>query len=351
MARAPRWLFDPLGPLSVPLGHAPRVAPWLWRFWRASRPDRFRAGIAAQAALMDLSRAETPPLYAAAGAEGMIRTDGALHLYADERELTAALPDWEARRAHGIAFEPVEGPALAALQPGLAASISRAVFVPGWQTVADPFAVARAIAEAATARGAQLRLAEAVRLAADGEGVTVGLADGSSLRGGAAVVAAGAWSHRLATLLGDKVPLETERGYNTTLPCGAFDLRRQIVLDAHGFVITPLASGIRVGGAVELGGLARPPDFRRADAMVAKAAAALPGLRTGGGTRWMGFRPSLPDSLPVIGRAPRAPRVVYAFGHGHLGLTQAAGTARLVDDLLLGRTPAIPLAPYRLDRF
>ena len=151
--------------------------------------------------------------------------------------------------------------------------------------------------------------------------------------------------------MGERIPLETERGYNTTLPGDAFDLRTQITFGGHGFVITRLASGIRVGGAVELGGLDLPPNFRRSEAMLKKAQNFLPGLRATGGVQWMGFRPSLPDSLPAIGKARASSRVIYAFGHGHLGLTQSAGTARLVADLVTGTAPAIDMTPFSPQRF
>ena len=147
------------------------------------------------------------------------------------------------------------------------------------------------------------------------------------------------------------MPLETERGYNTTLPPGAFDLRRYLIFGEHGFVISPLSSGIRVGGAVELAGLDLPPNYKRSEAMLKKAAVFLPGLRTDGGTQWMGYRPSLPDSLPAIGASRASGRIVYAFGHGHLGLTQSAGTGRLVADLVTGKEPAIDLAPFSPQRF
>lgn len=349
--KVPGWLMDPLGPLAIPPAYLPRLLPWLLRFLRAGLPARHRAATAAQAALMDLSRAETDDLLAVAGLTHHLRRDGALYLYEGERALRAARGLWELRARHGVAFEPVTGARLAELQPGLGARWSHGVFIPGWMTVSDPFDLARAIGQAAEARGARLERAEVADLAPGPEGVAVRLADGRVLAAAAAVLAAGAWSRPLAARLGDPVPLETERGYNTTLPAGAFDLRRQLVLPADGYVVTPLDTGIRVGGAVELAGLARPPDWRRADALLRKAAAVMPGLRTGGGVRWMGFRPSLPDSLPVIGRARRAPQVVLAFGHGHLGLTQCAGTARLVADLVLGRPPALDLAPYRPDRF
>lgn len=119
----------------------------------------------------------------------------------------------------------------------------------------------------------------------------------------------------------------------------------------HGFVVTRLSTGIRVGGAVELGGLKLPPNFRRSEAMLEKARRFLPGLKPEGGVQWMGFRPSLPDSLPAIGRARATPHVVYAFGHGHLGLTQAAGTARLVAELLTDGRTAIDIASFSPQRF
>ena len=164
-------------------------------------------------------------------------------------------------------------------------------------------------------------------------------------------MAAGAHSNGLLRPLGLSLPLETERGYNTTLPAGSFDLRTHLTFSAHGFVVTKIDDGVRVGGAVELGGLKLAPNMKRADALLAKAADFLPGLDTTGGTQWMGFRPSMPDSLPVIGAAPGHPNLILAFGHGHLGLTQSAGTAELLADLVAGRPPRIDLAPYSATRF
>ena len=350
--KAPRWLLDPLGPLAIRPRYFPRLAPWLFRFWRASRPDRVRAGAAAQAAMMALSAIETPLMLAAAGASEMQRTDGMLHVYESEAELRASLPGWQARADHGIAFTHVHGnEAIAELQPGLSPALVAATFVPGWKTVSDPLRIVEALARRFEQQGGSIRLAEAIALVPGTDGVTVRMRDGHSLVARRVVVAAGAWSHQLARTLTEFIPLETERGYNTTLPVDAFDLKRQLTFDGHGFVVTPLACGVRVGGAVEFAGLDAPPNFARAATLLAKAKRFMPGLRTEGGTQWMGFRPSLPDSLPVIGPATADPRVVYAFGHGHLGLTQAAATARLVADIVHGRTPPLDIAPFRPQRF
>ncbi len=349
--QVPKWLLDPLGPLSIPPAYALKIAPWLLRFWRAGWPDRIQSSIAAQSALMRLAASEMASLVAEAGLGAMVRHDGSLELYESEAEFTASLPGWQARAAEGIGFEHVRGPRLAELQPGLWSGFVAGTFVPGWQTVSNPYDFALALARAVQARGAQFLRGEVTSVAPSDTGVTIRLADDRRLTGAAAVIAAGAWSRRLTDRLGDHIPLESERGYNTTLPPGAFDLRRQLIFGGHGFVITPLSNGLRVGGAVELGGLDLPPNFKRSEAMLAKARRFLPGLKPEGGAQWMGFRPSLPDSLPVIGPSRASPRITYAFGNGHLGLTQSAGTGRLVRDLICGETPSIDLSPFSPARF
>ena len=226
----------------------------------------------------------------------------------------------------------------------------KGTFVPGWKTVADPQQLGKAGWAYAERVGARFRHATVERLQT-GSRPELLLGNGESVQPDRIIVCAGAWSHLIAVEAGDRIPLETERGYNTTLPADAFDVKRQLIFSGHGFVITPLATGLRVGGAVELGGLSRPPDFRRSEAMVEKARRFLPGLRTEGGRQWMGYRPSLPDSLPVIGRSTATENVVYAFGHGHLGLTQAAATGRLVRNIVLGETPSLDISPFSPQRF
>lgn len=350
LREAPGWMLDPLGPLAIPPAYALRVAPWMFHFWRACSPARVRRSTAAQAALMDLSKAELEAFLARTGTLPMLRKEGNLEVYEGRARFEASLPGWRAREEHGIAFEHLDAAGMAAIQPGLAPRFTHGTFTPGWYSVADPKLYTLALADHFRSAGGGVERAEVAALRPVEGGVEVA-APGRTIRAARVVVAAGAFSHRIAKTIGEAVPLETERGYNTTLPADAFDLRTQITFGGHGFVVTRLSTGIRVGGAVELGGLDLPPNFRRSAAMLEKARAFLPGLKPDGGVPWMGFRPSLPDSLPAIGRARATPRVVYAFGHGHLGLTQSAGTARLVADLLVGAPPAIALGAFSAQRF
>ena len=352
LLKAPKWLMDPLGPLTIRPSYLPRLTPWLWQFWKASLPARYRASIETQTALMRLAEAEMMALVERAGIEGMVRHDGSLELYESEAELKAASAGWQQREQAGIAFEHVRGERLTELQPGLSPRFVAGTFVPGWKTVSEPQAFALALWAHAERCGATFEKVEVAGLERSEAGPSVRLADGSKRDADRIVICAGAWSTRLinpATRL--RIPLDTERGYNTTLPVGAFDLKRQLIFGNHGFVMTPLETGVRVGGAVELGGLDLPPNFARSKSMLEKASIFLPGLKTTGGVEWMGFRPSLPDSLPVIGALPEDPSILLSFGNGHLGLTQAAAMGRLITDLVGSRTPSIDIAACRPDRF
>lgn len=343
--QAPKWLLDPLGPLSVPPRYALKIAPWMLRFWRASWPAQVRASTIAQTGLMALSKAALEPFMAAHGLMPMLRKDGQLQVYESQAEFNASLPGWAIREAAGMEVQHLTGDAIAARQPGLSPRFTHATFTPGWWSVTDPLDYTHALADRFRTQGGEMLIANATRLLTDGVETSAGVMTGR------VVLAAGAHSHQLARTVGVKIPLETERGYNTTLPPGAFDLRCQVTFGGHGFVVVRLTSGIRVGGAVELGGLELPPNYARAEAMLTKAKRFLPGLNTSGGTQWMGFRPSLPDTLPAIGALPGTPNTLCAFGHGHLGLTQSAGTAQIIANLLTGQQPGLDLSPFAPSRF
>ncbi|SEK40326.1 NAD(P)/FAD-dependent oxidoreductase [Pacificibacter marinus] len=351
MLKAPKWLLDPLGPLSVPPAYAVKIAPWMLRFWRASWRDRYQAALAAQSTLNGFSSTALERQIKNVDGEPLMQRDGQMQLYEGEQEFRASLKSWEVRRAFGIAFEHLKSPEeIAEIQPGLDPRFTHAAFTPDWMNTIDPRSWAEHLAQAFKTRGGEIERVEVLALEQSGDGFELMTPNGP-LKASQVVVAAGAWSHHLARTLGDRIPLETERGYNTTLPAGAFDLRTQLTFGGHGFVASRINGGVRIGGAVELGGLKLPPNFKRAEILLKKAAQFLPTLNTADGKQWMGFRPSMPDSLPVIGASPRASKVIYAFGHGHLGLTQSAGTAELVAALICGKTPAVSTAPYAPTRF
>ncbi|MEM9632796.1 MAG: FAD-binding oxidoreductase [Pseudomonadota bacterium] len=351
MLKAPKWLLDPLGPLSVPPAYALKIAPWMLRFWRASWPDRYRHSLAAQADMMKLSQSALDRQIDDTSGEALFRREGQLQLYEGEGEFRASLKTWEERKKHGIRFDLLESvDAIADIQPGINPRFTHAGFTPDWMNTCDPARWLSHLMQTFIARGGRVGDAEVMALKPGEDAVSLQTPEGD-IAARKVVVCAGAWSHHLARSLGDRIPLETERGYNTTLGDGAFDLRTHLTFGGHGFVVTRINGGVRVGGAVELGGLDLPPNYKRADILLNKAKTFLPDLNTDGGKQWMGFRPSMPDSLPVIDRSPKERRVIYAFGHGHLGLTQSAGTAELVAALANDATSPMNMSAFSARRF
>ena len=151
--------------------------------------------------------------------------------------------------------------------------------------------------------------------------------------------------------MGEPIPLVAERGYHTQLSDPGIVPAHALIWHARAFMITPTAGGLRIGGTVEFAAPDAPPDWRRADVLLPQAQAALPGLRTQGGERWIGSRPALPDTIPILSASARTRGLFYATGHGHLGLTQGATTGKLMAALIAGEGPGIDLSPYRADRF
>lgn len=350
--RVPGWLLDPLGPLAVRPAHAPRLARWLWRFSKAGAPSEVARIAAALAALNGRVYDDLLPMLADHGLSAELHRKGALTVYETDEGYRRDRSEWDLKRSHGIEVEELSGDEARRLEPALGSVVRRAVFTPQWSHINDPKILVDRLRRSLESRGVEIIAGAVADVSAQAAGpVTAILEDGRTLASDAIVIAAGAWSGQLAKRLGDAVLLESERGYNTTLAEPGVELGREVIFAERKFVATPLSCGLRIGGAAEFGGLEALPNYRRSDALVTLASRYLPQLRGDGGKTWAGHRPATPDSLPVIGPSPANRRVFYAFGHGHLGLTQAATTGRLVADLVAGRPSAIDLTAYRVERF
>jgi len=348
----PRWLTDPLGPLSIRPSYLPALAPWLLRFVQASSPARIAASIEAIRSINAEALPSWRALLASLDLSGHLREKGLLTVWRDRGAFLASGEVFDRQRAYGIAVETLGPEDVARLEPALN-NVGAAVLYPEICHVSDPAILASDLFRLALARGGVHVAAQAVAVVPQSDAVHI-RTDGAAedLSADRVVIAAGIWSRPLAGQLGDRIPLDTERGYNATFPAGTFGLERPVMYEGEGFVTTPLDSGDRVGGAVEFAGLEAPPNHRRTEAVVQRLKRFLPHLDdTLPSKRWMGFRPSIPDSLPVIGSASTDRRIVYAFGHGHHGLTQAAVTARMAAALIDGRPSPVDLKPFTAQRF
>lgn len=348
----PKWLLDPEGPVRVRPSYMPRLMPWFARFIAVSRPSKLRELEAQGAALCKRVYDDLLPLLKETGLSDMLTEEGCLALYADDAELAADRDHLEILERFGFEHRYLDRDALRSLEPDLSDRIAKAVLFPDNRSIRDPHKLVLRLFEKFRERGGGYERGDVVGFEmAAGAVAGVRLSDGRMLAGDRFVLCAGAYSARLSAKLGEHIPLETERGYHTQIMSPGVRLRHSIIWPAKAFMVTPTAGGLRVGGTVEMAGLDAPPDYRRSKITVKRAREALPGLKVEGISEWMGHRPALPDTVPVIGPSAKVPNLLYATGHGHLGLTYAATTARIIGDIATGAPPPIDIKPYRVDRF
>ncbi len=351
LRKAPGMLLDPRGPLALRWSYLPRIAPWLLRFAAASRPKRVEQISIALAALLEGTFAAFDRLLEAADAADMLRRTGWLCVYETEAGLEAYRPMLELQRRRGVSFDILDRDAVREFEPALGPIFARAVYYPDVAYALDSLRLVQVLAEIFGRHGGTLKRAEARGFEIGPDGPRAVLTEAGPVPCDAVVVAAGAWSKRLAAELGSAPPLDTERGYHVQFAAPGVVPRLPVYSTERGIIATPLEAGLRVGGTVELGGLEAAPNWDRARVLLEQSQRWFPGLRTEGHSRWMGFRPSMPDSLPVIGRSPRFSNAIFAFGHGHCGMMMGARTGEIVAALAAGRDPGIDMSPYRVDRF
>jgi D-amino-acid dehydrogenase len=342
----PSLLFDRNSPLSIRRAALPSLAPWLMRFALQSLPGNARRNAAAIAALL----ADACPLWeglaARIGGTDILQRRGCLYLYETATAFRAADADMAQRRKLGITVDLLGPDEVGQLEPGLPRVEGGAAFFPNAVFMADPGQMVKHLARTVAV---PLLPHLVTRLARKAGGVDLS-GDGFQLHARRVVLAAGAHSRDLARQAGDRIPLETERGYHAEWDMPTPRLSRPTCPTTRGFYLCPMSGRLRVAGTVELGGLTAPPSPHRIARLVEGARAIFSDLPDPDRT-WMGFRPSLPDSLPVIGPSRAGNEVIFAFGHGHIGLTLAPVTARLVADLIARRPPERDIAALRPGRF
>lgn len=346
---APRMLLDRASPLRVAPGYALKAAPWLARFVAASRPSRVQEISDALAALLRPSIEHHARILREIEAMELLRREGQLVVYRSEEHLAKDKAVWELRRRHGYEIQVLDRAGILALEPAVGPAYTVGVYLPDQAMVANPYRYCEELARALAQRGAEILRDEVRAIEIDPLGVRLSQ---RSLRAGKVVVAAGAWSAELLRPLGYRIPLETQRGYHITLKDTGIDIRRPVVPADRKVFIGSQETGLRVGGTVEFAGLDAPPNKARADLLLDDLRAVFPQARLGGArSDWMGHRPCLPDSLPVIGESPSHRGLWLAFGHGHLGLTGAAVTGDVLARAMHGEPPGVDLAPFSAARF
>ncbi len=349
--KVPGWLLDPHGPMRIRWSHFLPSMPWLYHFWRAGKAHRVEEIVAAQATLMSSVIDDYDDILAATGGEALRKSHGMILLYDTQKDFAGDAWKYESRERLGFPWQRLTRDELTSLEPSIHLGEGIAVFEPEWQHLIDPGAVTQLIADAAFERGASWLHDRVRTVSANADGVSLVTESGRSLKADRLIIAGGVWSSALIGQLGYKVPLIAKRGYHSMIGKPNLEIRHPIMSASRHVLLTPMRDGLRVSGTAEFAGLDTRPDYRRAKSLMQNARYYAPDLGGEEITEWMGQRPMLPDSLPVLGPLPDQNNVLCAFGHGHYGLTQGPTTGRIISELVFGEDPGIDLAPFSISRF
>ncbi|HZN25269.1 MAG TPA: FAD-dependent oxidoreductase [Burkholderiales bacterium] len=349
--KVPGYLSDPMGPLMIRWGYLPKAAPWLLRFLAASRPQRVEQIADALRPLIRQTFDAYEPLVKHAGVSDLIRQTGYVVAYGKRSSYLGDNLAWKLRRDRGVIVEELDEAGLKNHVPQLSGRYEMGLYLPEQGYVANPERLTKSIAAQFQRDGGMVLQREVRDIEVGPDGPRALITNEGRLPVETLVICAGSHSNEFTSKLGDRVPLEAERGYHVTYSDPRFTLPMPVFMPEHKFFITPMEMGLRIAGQTEFAGIHAEPNYARADILAKHMERVFPGISTADATKWMGRRPSMPDSLPVIGRSTRFANAYYAFGHGHVGLCSGAPTGRIVADLIAGRTPAIDVTPYSPSRF
>ncbi|WFU07246.1 FAD-binding oxidoreductase (plasmid) [Rhizobium sp. CB3171] len=352
LSKIPKWLLDPESPLFVrPRGILTQM-PWLLRFLWSGRRGRVLEIADALASLTRRAEDDYQQLFEKTGIiNNLVRAQNIM-AFNSKADYEDDQFSWNLRQRLGFKHQFLSKEELLSLEPALGGPIKCGVLLEEWFQFSDPGLVQQRLTQFFVAQGGQIRTGSVERIEAHGnKAVAIHLGNGEKIPVQRLALCAGAWSRKLARDLSVRVPLAALQGYHHHVPNPGVKLNRPILYANGGFVLTPMESGLRIAGTIEIAGIDPHPDYRRANIIARKATQVLPGLDISGGKQWMGPRPFMPDTLPVIDRAPHHDNVVFAFGHGQIGMTLGPTTAKIASDLLIGRSPELDLSPYRVTRF
>ncbi len=348
--KALKMLINPDGALKIPLSDALKHIPWFWRFWRTSNGKHFEAASNALSYLCRNALTDTAAMLESAGMHNMLTANGGIFIYDTKQSFNAAKHSWANKSVHGFDSEEMDAKQISREISSINDKFRYAVRSQQWAQVQDPLDLVRGLARAAQSNGVVFHRNQVNSLSGSPDCVTLETSEGVS-HYDAVVVAAGVNSVAFARSCGDTLPMVSERGYNLTVPAPEVELKLPLVFADRGIVATRLTSGFRIGGWAEYAHPNHPPNQNHFKSIARISSELFPGLKLDGADFWMGNRPSLPDSVPVISRSHHAHRVYYNCGHGHYGLTHAASSARLLSTLLTERECTREHAAYSIARF
>jgi len=349
-ARLPKLMFSRDSPLQVDFGYALTHPGWMLEFLLNCRERKVERITRLLARLLAGTRDGLDPLLDMAEARDLVEQRGFMHVYRDDREFDDARAANRARRLHGVEYTELDRADIHDLEPNLKPIFARGLLFAGIHQVLDPAALCRRYAACLQRNGGTLLRRRAVAVRHGAGGVEIQLDDGARVDAERVVIAAGAFSKQIRGVPTQLLKLDTERGHHVQFSGMQHLLSRPVSWQQAGFYATPMNLGLRFAGTVEIAGYRKPINPAMIAYLTRKAREMLD-LPERPDSEWLGFRPTCPDSLPVIGFSTVSEYIIYAFGHQHLGLTLAGITGKLVAELASGEEPSIKIGAFSPSRF
>jgi D-amino-acid dehydrogenase len=351
LKEVPRMIVDPNSSLVIRYTYLPNLIPWLFRFVLAGRPKQYIKNCNSLSELLKETYSAYEPLINEADCNDFMKRQGLIVALTSDEALEKIQPEILLKKSLGIRIKIFDQKQIQSILPKLDNSVRHAVYYEDVSHVTDPYKFSLRLFEDFKNKGGKFLHKKAQDFITYKNRIKSIVIEDGEIQVDSIVICAGAWSKILASKLGSNVPLETERGYSVSLPNPGIKLDYPVISGELRFCATPMGKSIRLAGTVELAKIDDPPNEKRYELIIKHALKLFPSLKLSGASYWMGHRPSLPDSLPVIGRSPIFENGFFAFGHGHIGLTTAAATGKLIYELASDLETSIDLKPFSVDRF
>ncbi|MCJ8325039.1 MAG: FAD-binding oxidoreductase [Rhizobiales bacterium] len=351
LLKIPLWLADPKAMITLRPAYAFKMLPWFFQLIKSTQPSRKKGAIEARLGLMKTALNDHYEQIDKADIARFIAETGTYYLYQKEASFNFDASNRKLKADYGYEPEIVSASDAYKRINGLEQGVYKAVFEKDSAVLKSPMGLLQYLRDKARGLGVNFVEAEILAVERHVDDIKLKTKHGDDITADEIVIAAGAFSRKMTKDLGFDVPLDTERGYNVTIPNPPFEFDCAVIAKDAQIAVSSLTEGLRVGGGVEFAGIDAKPNYKRIDMMLKLAKQLFPSIPDDRGVRWMGCRPSMADDMPVIGRHPRDRRVYFAFGHAHLGMTMSAVTAKHICNLIVDGKTDVDLTRFRVDRF
>lgn len=344
----PSLLFARQSPLSFDPLYVISHLGWISKFLRNCSRSRVAYIIEALGTLLQHTAAGLDPLISETNSAQLFNDQGCLYVYQTKKAHEAAYPYNLSRLDHGVQFDWLKSDGIKDLEPGLNLNFYSGMLFREARQVINPQILVTRFFDHFVANGGEFIRTSVKGLDASGQAAV--MVNGNTVPADKVIVAAGAFSKQIENTGTARLPLDTERGYHVQFEGKQTLLQRPVGWAEAGLYATPTNEGLRLAGTVEIAGLEKPANQRSLDYLTQKANEMF-NLEEKPQQTWLGYRPTLPDALPVIGQSVQSPHVYYAFGHQHIGLTLAGITGKLISELVAGQAPSVDISPFSPERF